>query len=97
MKLVSYSKGDSVSCGILTDSGIIDIAANWTDANPPRSVKTILQRGKSCLDTLGHLAESSQATIAVDQVKLLAPVQQPGKLLIMSPVIRSAMIYRPGR
>jgi 2-keto-4-pentenoate hydratase/2-oxohepta-3-ene-1,7-dioic acid hydratase in catechol pathway len=84
MKLITYSKGNSVSCGILTDGGIIDIAANWTGANPPRSVKAILERGKSCLDTLGQMAESSDATIAVDQIKLLTPVQQPGKLLALA-------------
>ncbi len=84
MKLVTYSKGDLVSCGILTDSGIIDIAANWADVGAPRSVKEILERGKSCLDTLGQLAESSDASIVVDQVKLLAPVQRPGKLLALA-------------
>jgi 2-keto-4-pentenoate hydratase/2-oxohepta-3-ene-1,7-dioic acid hydratase in catechol pathway len=47
-------------------------------------VKEILQRGQSCLDELAKLAQSVDDLVPVDSVKLLAPVQAPGKLLALA-------------
>lgn len=81
MKLITYSKDGSISCGILTDEGIIDIPSAWRGANPPRSVKEILQRGSSCLAKLADLAD---AFIPLDSVKLLAPIPRPPKALALA-------------
>ena len=75
MKLVTYSKNKSVSCGILTEMGLIDIASAWQESNPPRSVKEILERGPECLDKLAELEKSAGASIAVDSVRLLASIR----------------------
>ena len=52
MKLLTYRRDENVSCGILTDRGVVDIPSSWKNANPPRSLKEILERGPSCLDQL---------------------------------------------
>jgi len=49
MKLATYSKEGSVSVGVLTSEGLIDIVSEWQDSNPPRSVKEILERGPAGL------------------------------------------------
>ncbi|MEJ2703894.1 MAG: fumarylacetoacetate hydrolase family protein [Sedimentisphaerales bacterium] len=84
MKLVTYSKEDAVSCGILTDKGLIDIPSAWDSANPPQSVKETLQRGSDCLAKLGRMAESASDMIPLDSVKLLAPIPRPGKVLALA-------------
>jgi len=84
MKLVTFSKNHAISCGILTDKGLIDIPSAWQDQNPPRSVKEILQTGPSCLEKLADLANSSDTFTPLDSVKLLAPIPRPGKLLALA-------------
>jgi 2-keto-4-pentenoate hydratase/2-oxohepta-3-ene-1,7-dioic acid hydratase in catechol pathway len=84
MKLATYSKEGSVSCGILTGEGLIDIVSAWDGSDPPRSVKEILERGPACLDKLAELEKSAKASIAVDSVKLLAPIPRPGKILALA-------------
>jgi 2-keto-4-pentenoate hydratase/2-oxohepta-3-ene-1,7-dioic acid hydratase in catechol pathway len=84
MKLITYSRNRSISCGILTDEGIIDIPSVWHKANPPRSIKEILQRGRPCLARLAELADSADAFISLDSVKLLAPIPRPSKVLALA-------------
>ncbi|HUW21017.1 MAG TPA: fumarylacetoacetate hydrolase family protein [Sedimentisphaerales bacterium] len=85
MKLVTYARNQSVSCGILTDDRIIDAQALWPGPNPPRSVKQILRRGPDCLKKLADLAASADViTTPLDTVKLLAPIPRPGKLLALA-------------
>jgi len=84
MKLVTYSRNQSTSCGILTDKALIDIPSAWPGPNPPRTVKQILQRGPSCLAKLAELAGSTDALTPLDAVKLLAPIPRPGKLLALA-------------
>lgn len=84
MKLVSFERAGSISCGILTDNGVLDIAAAWTAEQPPRSVKQILRRGPECLDRLAELAESGEHLLALDAVRLVAPIPRPGKCLALA-------------
>jgi len=84
MKLATYSRKGTVSCGLLTEAGLIDAASAWDGTNPPRSVKEILQRGPDCLAKLGDLATSGGETIALDSVRLLAPIPRPGKVLALA-------------
>jgi 2-keto-4-pentenoate hydratase/2-oxohepta-3-ene-1,7-dioic acid hydratase in catechol pathway len=84
MKLVTYSRNQSVSCGILTDAGLLDVPAIWPGPNPPRSVKGILQRGPACLQKLAELADSADVFTPLDAVKLLAPIPRPGKVIALA-------------
>jgi len=84
MKLVTYLKNKSISCGILTDKGLIDIQSAWQSPNPPRSVKEILEKGPNCLEKLTQLADSAGTLIALDSVRLLAPIPRPGKVIALA-------------
>ena len=84
MKLVTYSRDDSVSCAILTDAGLIDIPRAWDGPNPPRSVKEILRREQDCLLKLTELEKSSGDAIPLDSVQFLAPVPRPGKIIALA-------------
>ncbi len=84
MNLVTYSRNELVSCGILTDNGLIDVPTIWPGPNPPRSVIEILQRGPNCLIKLAELTKSVDPLTPPDSVKLMAPIPRPGKLLALA-------------
>jgi 2-keto-4-pentenoate hydratase/2-oxohepta-3-ene-1,7-dioic acid hydratase in catechol pathway len=84
MKLMTYSRDDSISCAILTDKGLIDIPRVWDGPNPPRSIKEILRRGQDCLSKLSEIAGSADDLIVPDSVRLLAPIPRPGKILALA-------------
>jgi len=77
-----------MSCGILTDDGLIDIPSAWQDPNPPHSLKEILHRGPSCLAKLRDLAQTAnnftQLGSSSGQAKLLAPIPRPGKVIALA-------------
>ena len=84
MKLVTYSRDDSISAGILAGDALIDIPSVWPGPNPPRSVKQILQRGQTCLAKLAELADSADIFTPLDSVTLLAPIPRPGKVIALA-------------
>jgi 2-keto-4-pentenoate hydratase/2-oxohepta-3-ene-1,7-dioic acid hydratase in catechol pathway len=84
VKLLTCSYNDAISCGVLTDRGIVDVPSSWKGANPPGSVKEILERGSPCLDQVRQLAASARQTRSLDSVKLLAPIPRPGKVLALA-------------
>jgi len=84
MKLVSYVHNNAVSCGILTDKGIIDIPSNWKKSNPPKSVMHVLLDGEKYLKKLAEMAKKADNFIPVHSIRLLAPIQRPGKLLALA-------------
>ena len=84
MKLVTYSKEDLISCGILAERGLIDIPSVWQGPNPPRSVIEILRSGPACLATVAELAGSMDVLTPLDSVKLLAPVPRPNKVIALA-------------
>lgn len=84
MKLVTYARNESVSCGILAGEQLVDVPSVWPGPNPPRSTKEILERGPSCLAKLAELAESTDIFTPLDSVKLLAPIPRPGKILALA-------------
>jgi 2-keto-4-pentenoate hydratase/2-oxohepta-3-ene-1,7-dioic acid hydratase in catechol pathway len=98
VKLLTYLRAGNVSCGALTDRGVVDIPSSWKKENPPRSVKEILDRGPSCLDQLRQMTESAKQTMPLDSVKLLAPIPRPGKVLALagnySEHIKEASLHR---
>ncbi len=81
MKLVTYSHNQLIRPGILIEDSITDIQSAWDGADPPGSVKEILERGPACIARLGELAESGEGSIPLRSVRLLAPIPRPGKVL----------------
>jgi 2-keto-4-pentenoate hydratase/2-oxohepta-3-ene-1,7-dioic acid hydratase in catechol pathway len=84
MRLITYLRNQSISCGILTSTGVVDISSAWRGPNPPRTVKEILQRGSSCLDKLTQLADLTDTLTPLESVKLLAPILRPGKVIALA-------------
>lgn len=84
MKLITYSRNDSISIGILNDDSLIDIPSIWPGPNPPRSIKEILAGGPACLAKLAELADSTDISTALDSVKLLAPIPRPNKTIALA-------------
>jgi len=84
MKLITYSRNESISCGILAGDSLIDIPSIWPGPNPPRSIKEILTKGPNCLAKLSELADSADIFTPLDSVKLLAPIPRPNKAIALA-------------
>jgi 2-keto-4-pentenoate hydratase/2-oxohepta-3-ene-1,7-dioic acid hydratase in catechol pathway len=84
MKLITYSRNESISVGILTDEAVIDIPSIWPGPNPPRSIKQILTRGPACLEKLAEMAESADISTPLDSAKLLPPIPRPSKVIALA-------------
>ena len=84
MKLLTYICENTVSFGVLTENGIVDIGTCGTDPDRPRSVKQVLANGPDRLKKLSSLADSADTFIPLSSVKLLAPIPNPGKLLALA-------------
>jgi 2-keto-4-pentenoate hydratase/2-oxohepta-3-ene-1,7-dioic acid hydratase in catechol pathway len=82
MKLAAYKSNGVESVGVLTQRGIVDIPTIWPGPNPPRSIIDILSR--DAIATVKELAEKSEIVTPVENVKLLAPISRPGKLLALA-------------
>ncbi|MBN1787423.1 MAG: fumarylacetoacetate hydrolase family protein [Sedimentisphaerales bacterium] len=78
MKLVTFKKGPSIRCGILTDKGIIDLTDSF------QSVKQIITAGPEALQTAQKAADKCTEFIDITAVKLLAPVLAPGKIIALA-------------
>ncbi|MBP7052936.1 MAG: fumarylacetoacetate hydrolase family protein [Phycisphaerae bacterium] len=84
MKLLTYQRGTGVSCGVLTDRGVVDVPSSWKTEDPPRCVREILDRGTACLDEVRRIGESTRQATPLDSLRLLAPIPRPGKILALA-------------
>jgi 2-keto-4-pentenoate hydratase/2-oxohepta-3-ene-1,7-dioic acid hydratase in catechol pathway len=84
MKLVTYRHNETVSCGVLTERGVVDIPSTWPGSGSPRTVLQILERGPSCLAQISEFCASVKKAVPVESVTLLAPLPRPGKLLALA-------------
>jgi 2-keto-4-pentenoate hydratase/2-oxohepta-3-ene-1,7-dioic acid hydratase in catechol pathway len=84
MKLVTFQKNNRISCGILTDNGIIDIKSLKNLANPPVTILDVLNRGTGFLEKLEKSARTVKKFIPLDSLILLAPVPRPPKVLALA-------------
>jgi len=79
MKLSTYLHDGQQSCGIITEKGIIDIGSG-TDGKV-RSIHQILARGEPAMAQIAGLTNSAVDFIRINDVKLLAPIPRPGKVI----------------
>jgi len=84
MKLVTYRHNATVSCGVVTERGVVDIPRAWSGPNPPRSLLEILSRGPAWLDAIREISASPEKTLPIESVTLMAPLPRPGKLLALA-------------
>ncbi len=81
MKLATYLHKGQISCGIITEKGVIDIGSAAKGKEAPRSIKEILAKGDSAMAEIAGLADSAGDFLQIDEVKLLAPIPRPGKVI----------------
>jgi len=79
MKLATYVHDGVESYGVVTETGIVEARAAWPEA--PASVLALLQAGPEAMARLAALADGAEATVAIDEVTLLAPIPQPPKAI----------------
>jgi 2-keto-4-pentenoate hydratase/2-oxohepta-3-ene-1,7-dioic acid hydratase in catechol pathway len=84
MKLATFTNNNAISCGIVTDRGIIDIPTATMSEVKLHSVKEILLRGDACMDRVRGLVDTVEEFIDPADVRFLAPVPRPGKLLALA-------------
>ena len=72
MKLATYTYNNRITCGLMTEKGIIDIPSSSTGDVKPHSVKEILIRGESCLQQVKALADTAETFIDPRDVRFLA-------------------------
>jgi 2-keto-4-pentenoate hydratase/2-oxohepta-3-ene-1,7-dioic acid hydratase in catechol pathway len=90
MKLITYRHNNSISCGLWTEKGVVDIPAALDGT--VRSVCQILQSSDKYLPVLEKLAQSDAAVIPIDNVTLLAPIPRPPKVLALAGNYRKHII-----
>jgi 2-keto-4-pentenoate hydratase/2-oxohepta-3-ene-1,7-dioic acid hydratase in catechol pathway len=75
MKFVTFSDASGIArAGVLADSSVVDISSRF------RSVLSIIHGGAEALDAANELASTASSRIPLDQVKLLAPLQEPPRI-----------------
>lgn len=84
MKLATYTCAEGVSCGIVTDRGIIDIPSRPMGRIKLHSIKEILIRREACFDHLQEILDTADTFLDPAEVRLLPPVPRPGKLLALA-------------
>jgi 2-keto-4-pentenoate hydratase/2-oxohepta-3-ene-1,7-dioic acid hydratase in catechol pathway len=78
MRLVRFEWDGVTRVGAIKGEGIVDLVtagSEWT------TVREIAAAGASALTTLSALVERADVTLALSAVKLLAPIERPGKYL----------------
>ncbi|MHC5083083.1 MAG: fumarylacetoacetate hydrolase family protein [Planctomycetota bacterium] len=84
MKLASYDYGHIVSCGIITDDGVIDIPSNTQGMEKLHSIKEILIKGDKAFEILEQLTETVAERIDPNDLAFRAPIPRPGKILALA-------------
>lgn len=78
MRLARYAVGGEPRIGIVTDAGLVDLARHWSDA--PGTMPVLLESLDDWRDRL-DTAETMAADHALADVRLLTPVERPGKIM----------------
>ena len=81
MKLATYLHKGQISCGIITEKVVIDIPSAGKDKEAPRSIKEILAKSDSAMAEIAGLVDPAENFIQIENVKLLAPIPWPGKVI----------------
>ncbi len=78
MKLIRYSHDGETRIGALKEQGVIDLVAAGA---PWRSIREIIEGGEEALAALKNIVANAKPVLTLDAVKLLPPIERPGKYL----------------
>lgn len=81
MQLVTFAHEDSTWPGLLTARGVVDLASAGLPVGRNGDLLEIVRGGPSALERVRAAAKSNASVIPVDQVKLRAPIFEPGKII----------------
>ena len=84
MKLATYTFQDSISCGIVTENGVIDIPSHTHSSDTLHSIREFLSKDQPAFEILSGLSATVQDRIPLDAIQLLAPIPRPGKILALA-------------
>lgn len=78
MKLVTFKKAAKISCGVLTDKGIVDLTGDF------QSVKHIIAGRPESIKKIRAVVEKCEKFIDPAGVEFLSPIPAPGKILALA-------------
>lgn len=78
MKLARFSINNQISCGVVTDKGVIDFQK--TDL-PFTDLQAVIEAGDTALADIQKVIDSTEPHYQLSEVTLLAPITRPGKFL----------------
>lgn len=81
MKLVTFTHNNESRIGAVVDDVVVD--SNGV-AGIPQSMIEFLAAGHAALEAMQRLIDSGTSRLALNKVKLMAPVPRPGKYLAIS-------------
>ena len=79
MKLATFTDNDGTRLGVVTDKGLVDLAAALPRL--PRDMKALIANWSSARAEVERAAASATPRLSLESVRLLAPVQRPGKMM----------------
>jgi 2,4-didehydro-3-deoxy-L-rhamnonate hydrolase len=83
MKLVTFKKNASISCGVLTRKGIV-ILPSFQQPDEPLSLKQTMSEIPDYMEKIQSIVNKSTFFINPAEVELLAPIPDPGKILALA-------------
>jgi 2-keto-4-pentenoate hydratase/2-oxohepta-3-ene-1,7-dioic acid hydratase in catechol pathway len=83
MKLVTFRKNAYVSCGVLTETGIVNLTS-LQQPNKPLSIKQIFAEVPDYLEKIKTITNKSTIFLNPAGVEILAPIPEPGKILALA-------------
>ncbi len=83
MKLLTYWQDDALRLGVVTDAGVVDVAAAANGSQVPTTIDAVLQGGSDALSALSTVASGAGAAHVLQEDSLtLGPcVPNPGKII----------------
>jgi 2-keto-4-pentenoate hydratase/2-oxohepta-3-ene-1,7-dioic acid hydratase in catechol pathway len=84
MKLASYRIYNQVSCGIVTDRGVIDIPPAMNSSSRLHSLREILIKAPHSFELLEEVRRSNPPVISLEDIQWLPPIPRPGKILALA-------------
>ena len=80
MKLVTYTTGTKARLGAVRDDQVVDLA-EASQGRLPADMLTFLEHGQGAMDLAREVLASAAHTLPLAQVKLLAPLPNPPKIV----------------
>ena len=79
MKLCTFHHGDATRIGVVTDDGVVDLSQAAPEL--PRETSALLAAGPDALRRAASAASNATSRLALDSVRLAAPILRPPKFL----------------